>query len=1480
MNENWGQVGLAVAFVLSLLAATVMAQTPKRNPYPGGDRPSERAQWFMRTRRSRDAISPAAHRYEAVAEARRLPVLRPRLRSPVAGATMGAYGLPGLGSDWTELGPRPETDPFWGNVAGRLTAIAVDLGKDSSGNTVYLGGADGGLWLSTNALGANPTFTPIGDSLPSLSIGSIALDDSTTPTTIYVGTGEANYSGDSYYGDGVFKSTDGGQTWMTGSGVDFLGSAVSSLLVDPTNPQVLIAGIGYSGAATRDATASSPILGIVRSDDGGATWLQVYSAFWVSDVIYDPADQDYYAATLDGQFERSTDRGQTWADLPDPYAPDTYAGRTSLAVRGTTLFALVADSDGKPLSASDCAGCTGLMESGDEGQTWTSLNLPDGLFYNGAGHQGWYDQYIAAPAGTTELIVGGIDVWVGTASSGNTLTWTNLTNSYTTGSVHPDQHAVWCLSPQSWIIANDGGAWSTTDAGTDWANLNATLGTIQFESISTVPGAPGSVFGGSQDNGTALATASSGTTWSEVWGGDGGYTAANPADPSQLFTENYDVSLQRSDDGGANWQPVVTDTTITEGTQFYVPYVLNPADSSNIYLLTSDTVWRGPAVPPSTGAGWAAISADLVASPVYLNALAAAPNAAGVVYVGASDGSLTVSSDADATSTQPVWTQMQPGDNGLGPVSAVAVSPRSAQTVYWGLGYLGASAYLFKSADGGKTAVNIAGDLPGVPINAILIDPYAPENIYVATDVGVFLATDGGTANEQWLSVGDNLPAAAVLSLAFAVDANANPILLAGTHGRGAWSIPAATLDTAEAVVSTSGLVFKPQAIAASGTAQSVTLRNVGGAALTLAGITTSGDFSQTNNCGTSLAVGATCSISVTFTPTAMGLRKGALTVADTAAIPAQTVALSGMGLSINPVATLSTTSLTFASEYIGSSGPTQTVTLTNSGAHALAITNVTTSGDFSQTNTCGSSVAGGATCAITVSFMPTASGSRTGTLTFTDNAADSPQSVSLSGTGTLASAATLSPASLSFAAQVVGQASMAQTVTLTNSGDLTLTIASIAASGDFAETNTCGSSVVASANCTVSITFEPTATGNRTGTLTFTDNAPNSPQVVSLLGKGLSLNPVATLSATSLTFASQAVGTDSTMREVTLTNSGQNDLVITSVTTSGDFSEANACGSSVAGGANCVIFITFKPTATGNRTGALAITDNSAGSPQSVALSGTGTPAPPAASLSPVSLNFSSQEIEQVSAAQAITLTNSGGSALIITGIATAGDFAETNTCGSSVAAAANCTISVTFKPTAGGNRFGTLTFTDNASDSPQAVPLFGPGLQVNPVATFSPTSLTFASQVVGSVSPAHVIVLSNGGASALAITSISASGDFFETNYCGSSVVGGGACIISVTFKPTTTGNRAGSLTVADNAADSPQSISLAGTGKSATPAVTLSPASLTFARQTVGQAGIAQTVTLTNSGGSALAITSITASGDFTQTNTCGSSVAAGA
>ncbi|MGO9273506.1 MAG: beta strand repeat-containing protein [Terriglobia bacterium] len=464
------------------------------------------------------------------------------------------------------------------------------------------------------------------------------------------------------------------------------------------------------------------------------------------------------------------------------------------------------------------------------------------------------------------------------------------------------------------------------------------------------------------------------------------------------------------------------------------------------------------------------------------------------------------------------------------------------------------------------------------------------------------------------------------------------------------------------------------------------------------------------------------------------------------------------------PTVTLIPTSLSFGNQLVGSTSTAQTVTLTNNQGVTLHFASIVASGDFATpSNTCGTSVAAGAHCAINVAFTPSTTGIRTGTLTVDDDAPGSPQTVSLSGTGVGPPVASLSPSSLSFSPQSVGTTSGPQPVTLSNTGNAALTITSIATSANFGQTSTCAGSVAAGFSCTINVTFSPTATGPLTGTLTITDNGngvPGSTQTVTLSGTGTA--PLVSLSAPSLSFGSQPLSTTSAAQTETVTNTGTANLTISTVTVGGtnasDFAKsADTCtGATVAPTSTCAVSVTFTPSATGSRSASLNFTDNASNSPQTVNLSGTG--GGPVVSLSAPSLSFGNQPLSTTSAAQTETITNTGTGNLSISTVTMGGtdasDFAKSaDTCtGAAVAPNGACTVSVTFTPAATGTRSGTLTFTDNnnsVAGSTQAVALSGLGADF---AVASPTGTQTVAQ--GGNAQYAINVTSVGGTFSNAIT------------------------------------------------------------------------------------------------------------------------------
>lgn len=369
---------------------------------------------------------------------------------------------------------------------------------------------------------------------------------------------------------------------------------------------------------------------------------------------------------------------------------------------------------------------------------------------------------------------------------------------------------------------------------------------------------------------------------------------------------------------------------------------------------------------------------------------------------------------------------------------------------------------------------------------------------------------------------------------------------------------------------------------------------------------------------------------------------------------------------------------------------------------------------------------------------------------------------------------------------------------------------------------------------------------------------------------------PVIALYPTTFNFGTVNVGQMSS-QNLTITNSSGTPLNISSLKTTGDFSDnAENCVASLLPGASCTAIITFSPTQAGMRTGTATVTDNSPSNPQVLSLTGTGQGG---VSLTPTSLTFTGVAVGTTSAPQTLTLTNNGTTSITISSIVASPNppFAySSTTCGSSLGAGASCTISVTFTPQNTQLASGTLSVTDTGAGSPQTSSLSGTGL--GPVASLSPTSLTFGDVVTGHTSPSQTVVLSNTGNATLNISSVTVSQQYGVQSQCGTTLSAGATCNILVAFRPTMIGLVTGTLTVTDNAPGSPQTASLTGYGT----VVQLSPSSLNFGTVTVGQSSSPMNITLTNKGSNqSLSITGIISTDptDFPETNNCPSSLGAG-
>ena len=576
-------------------------------------------------------------------------------------------------------------------------------------------------------------------------------------------------------------------------------------------------------------------------------------------------------------------------------------------------------------------------------------------------------------------------------------------------------------------------------------------------------------------------------------------------------------------------------------------------------------------------------------------------------------------------------------------------------------------------------------------------------------------------------------------------------------------------------------------------------------------------------------------------------------------------------------------TTLAFGNQVVNSASAAQVLTLSNTGTGPLNINSITITGanpgDFSRTTTCGTTLAApvapatSTTCTISVTFKPTVTGARAASVTISSNDVTNPTlTVTMTGTG-VTPVAGVAPATLTFASQQVATTSAAQAVTLSNTGTAPLAITSIGFTGtnpgDFAQTNTCGASLAAGANCAINVTFTPTAAGARAASLSIVSNDPVRP-TITVAVTGTATAPTAGVAPTALTFGSQMINTPSAAQAITLSNTGTAALTINGIAIAGlnpgDFAQTNTCGASLAAGANCAINVTFTPTTIGAKAANVSITSNDPVNPTlTVTLAGTGVV--PTAGVAPTLLTFGTQIVGTASAGQMVTLSNTGTATLTVSNVAITGtnpaDFAQLNGCTTGVAAGTTCSAFVTFQPTAGGARSASLVFTTNDPAHPTlTVALGGTGSAVR----VSPTALAFGNQLINSNSANQAVTFTNLGNTTLTGVAISitpGSGFSIASNNCGASRPAGSTCTINVRFRPTVVGAAAGTLTVSSSDPAGPQTVQLSGTGTG--PGLSIAPASVPFGNwPVVGGATPPQAVTITNTGTAPLMITGFARSG----------------
>jgi len=664
---------------------------------------------------------------------------------------------------WVAVGPT--------NIGGRVADIVAD---PSNPQVFYIAAASGGIFKTVDG---GLSWTAVFDESPGLSMGALAMDPA-HPDTLYAGTGEASSGGYSYFGTGIYRSTDGGLTWQPRGLAD--SRYIARIVLDPVDPQriwVAVMGEVYGTSTER---------GVYLSTDGGATWqrkLFLNDSTGASDVVVHPANpQTVYAAMwqrircpevrqaggrASGVF-RSTDGGTSWTRLMDglPAQADT-VGRIGLAIslsNPVVLYAIYADHPGDFM---------GVYRTGNGGETWSRTN--DAALTDMFSGFGWYFGNIRVrPDNANVVFALGVDLFRSTngGQSWDDVGW----------GVHVDHHAM-CFDPAQptrILLGNDGGVYRSINNGNSWSFLPG-LPINQFYAATVDHQQPHRRYGGTQDNGT-LRTLTGGTSdWEELLGGDGFYVLVDPTNSNRIYAEYQWGTLFRSEDGGFfDW--ILNGVDETERTNWSTPVAMAP-DSPQVLYYGAERLYR----TTNRGDWWTAISPDLTDGGGggnltfgTITTIGVSPLNSQVIWVGTDDANVWVTASGGAS-----WLNRSAGLPQRC-VTRVTPDPFDANGAYVCLsGFRNAeqNAHLFYTTNLGQSWQAISGDLPAGPLNDVIADPNVPQRLYAASDFGAYVSVDRGT---HWLSLGENLPRVPVLDL---VLHNPTRKLIAASYGRSMFTL-------------------------------------------------------------------------------------------------------------------------------------------------------------------------------------------------------------------------------------------------------------------------------------------------------------------------------------------------------------------------------------------------------------------------------------------------------------------------------------------------------------------------------------------------------------------------------------------------------------------------------------------------------------------------------------------------------------------
>lgn len=697
-------------------------------------------------------------------------------------------------------------------MSGRVTDVDVPKG---SKYTMVAASASGGVWKTTNE---GTTWEPIFEEAPSTSIGDIAIAAS-NPNIIWVGTGEANIFRSSMAGCGVYKSEDAGETW------EHMGLAgthtIPRIVIHSKNPDVV-----YVAASGHEWTYNEE-RGVFKTTDGGKTWekvLYINEEIGAIDLVMDPEDTDTLYAAMwnrirrrwsdprpspgDGIF-KTTDSGKTWTQLKEGLPPSEFTGRIGIDLSRTNPKVIYAFIDNHEIKRRPKKGeldsygrqrgpvikGAEVYRSDDGGETWRKASPSDEMMERFSSTYGWvFGQICVDPNDENTIYIMGLSIGKST-DGGKTYEIIRYPE------LHGDHHAMW-IDPEDSrhiINGNDGGVNVSYDGGKTWINYE-NLPVVQFYNVTVDMAEPFNVYGSIQDNNSwkGPVTYRPGQDqkwlWSRIPGGEASYLVLDPTNPNILYNQSFYGRIQRSEFKDGKWETLKIEPKAKEGEpllrgQWLAPFMISPHNAHIIYH-GMQYLFRSL----NRGDTWERISPDLTynnpdemgelpyaISFQTITSISESPLKFGLIYVGTDDGRVHVTRDGGSS-----WTEIVESLPYKKHVSRVIASAYSEGTVYLALNGKrddDFAAYLYKSEDYGKTWVDITNNIPCGPINVIREDPENEKVLYVGTDLGVYVSTDGG---QSWHVLGGNLPSTFVHDLVVHPRDNA---LVAATHGRGMWVI-------------------------------------------------------------------------------------------------------------------------------------------------------------------------------------------------------------------------------------------------------------------------------------------------------------------------------------------------------------------------------------------------------------------------------------------------------------------------------------------------------------------------------------------------------------------------------------------------------------------------------------------------------------------------------------------------------------------